>query len=348
MARRPLRSLRMLLDEGGVLHLFDRWLALNGTPTCRLVTTAGVSGEALSLVNAAKAISSSLDGGDGQYDEIVAKFGHAIAQARQAKFDGSRGDLRPENLRESPETVIAFLSMFKVQDSQPPREYIGLMAPQAYALPVARRLGCEEAAEAIWNAVMAVVRERMRAAGRTSRGKLPSVLGARDESGFEARTISVQEVVIIVQVAIANPQGFQPLPRRVRTSRVAIKMTTGGCSDNAVERAEDLRLQYRQHWREARGTPMIKPTQRQLENTLLRVVEEATDKVRLDGIRWGRALWLEVQLRLEHLASTLGAQGLDHDLLLGGVSELSNDCRTWFSDRFDLDAEARRLTAEAT
>jgi hypothetical protein len=139
----------MLLDEGGVLHLFDRWLALNRTPTCRLVTTAGVSGEALSLVEAAEAISSALDGGDGQYDEIVAKFGLAIAQVRHAKLDGSRGDMRPENLRESPETVIAFLSMFKVQDSQPSREYVGLMAPQAYVLPVARRHGCEEAAEAI-------------------------------------------------------------------------------------------------------------------------------------------------------------------------------------------------------
>lgn len=54
----PLRSLRILLGEGGVLHLFDRWVALDGTPTCRLVTTAGVTGDVLSLMKAATAVSS--------------------------------------------------------------------------------------------------------------------------------------------------------------------------------------------------------------------------------------------------------------------------------------------------
>ena len=44
-----------LLVEGGVLHLLDRWLALGRTPKCRLVTTAGVAGDARALMEAAEA-----------------------------------------------------------------------------------------------------------------------------------------------------------------------------------------------------------------------------------------------------------------------------------------------------
>jgi hypothetical protein len=38
---------------------------------------------------------------------------------------------------------------------------------------------------------------------------------------------------------------------------------------------------------------------------------------------------------------------LDADLLMGGVSDLTSECRAWFSDRFDVEAEARRLAQVA-
>jgi hypothetical protein len=42
------------------------------------------------------------------------------------------------------------------------------------------------------------------------------------------------------------------------------------------------------------------------------------------------------------------SHGLDADLLLGGISELTNGCKAWFSDAFDVDAAAQNLMSEAS
>jgi hypothetical protein len=39
------------------------------------------------------------------------------------------------------------------------------------------------------------------------------------------------------------------------------------------------------------------------------------------------------------------AQGLSVDLLLGGVSELANNCRAWYTDRFDAQQMLDQLIA---
>lgn len=93
-------------------------------------------------------------------------------------------------------------------------------------------------------------------------------------------------------------------------------MTAGGCSDNAVARAEILRRQYRQQWREVQAIPTVVPTRRRVENVLLRVVDETTDVVRQGGEPWGRSLWREVQVRLDDLTDAGHGYGPDVDLLL--------------------------------
>jgi hypothetical protein len=39
----PISTIRQLLADGGTLHLYPRWTALERTPKCRLVTTGGLS-----------------------------------------------------------------------------------------------------------------------------------------------------------------------------------------------------------------------------------------------------------------------------------------------------------------
>ena len=344
-------TIRGLLIDGGVLHLYDRWLALGRTPTCRLVTTAGVAAEARSLMDTAQAFAGGVQDGP-DHDAIMTRLTDAVAHARAAKAHDD--DTAPPELTDAHgdtagvrQTLAAFLGVLRIQHSQPSREYVALMAAGAYARPVAERISAPAAFEAIWAAVLGLVRERMRAAGPRRRGHLPTVLGGRDEGGFEARSITVEDVSIVVRVALENQSGFGPLPPRIRTSRVAIKMAAGGCSDNAVERAEELRRQYREYWRDAQATPSLDPTQRRVENTLLRVIDQATEVVRKTGQGWGQALWREVETRLDDVVAT-EESGLDADLLLGGVSELSNECKAWFSDAFDVDVEADRLAREAT
>lgn len=339
-------TIRSLLVDGGVLHLLDRWLALGRTPSCRLVTTAGVANEVRDLIRTAEAFAAGTPDGE-TYDAIMEKIVRAVAHARTAAA-GTRGGKGVVDARsEDRATLAAFLRVLRVQDSKPARGYVALLAPPAYARPVAARVRAARAEDAIWMAVLSLIRERMRAAGPRRRGHLPTILGARNEPGYEARTITLDDVAVAIRVAIDNQAGFRPLPRHIRTSKVAIKMTTGGCSDNAVERAEALRRQYRQHWREIQAIPSMDPAQRRVENILLRVLDEATDAVRIPGQKWGRELWWEVQTRLDKMADEDRAYGLDADLLLGGVSDLSNKCRAWFSDAFDVEAEELRLLREA-
>ncbi|WP_180685300.1 hypothetical protein [Streptomyces gossypiisoli] len=42
-------TINQLADDGGIAHLFNRWHTLGEKPTCRLVTTPGLSGTAQDL-----------------------------------------------------------------------------------------------------------------------------------------------------------------------------------------------------------------------------------------------------------------------------------------------------------
>ena len=168
----------------------------------------------------------------------------------------------PKALGEDRQTLTAFLQVLRIQHSEPNRNYVPLLAARAYARPVAEHLSVSHAEDAIWAAVLGLVRERMRAAGPRRRGRLPTVFGTNaDVPAYETRTVTVNDVSVAISVAVKNQAGFQPLPRRIRTSKVAIKMGEGGCSDNTIERAETLRRQYRQHWRRGQEMPGVVPTQ---------------------------------------------------------------------------------------
>jgi hypothetical protein len=260
-------TIRKLLVDGGVLHRFDRWLALSRTPNCRLVTTGGLANDARSVMEVAQAFADGTpDGPD--HDAIMTKLVAAVANARGVNVnEAGEGDhdIGPDDAGETTGdrgALAAFLGVLRIEHSRPSREHVPLMAARAYAQPVADKLSVPPAADAVWAAVLGLVRERMRAAGPQRRGLLPTVLGGRDEPGYETRTITLFDVTVAVRVAIENQSGFGTLPRRIRTSRVAIKMATGGCSDNAVERAEELRRQYRQYWREVEATPSVDPATR--------------------------------------------------------------------------------------
>jgi hypothetical protein len=59
----------------------------------------------------------------------------------------------------------------------------------------------------------------------------------------------------------------------------------------------------------------------------------------------GQALWQEVQRRVDELPEETLPVGMDGDLALGGICDLTSQCKVWFSERFDVDAEITRLRA---
>lgn len=344
-------TLKQLLDEGGVLHLLDRWLALQKTPECRVMTTSGLSGDAQLLERACAHFSEQDEGAleVGEHEELLSRFAKEITNRRVTKLRSADPKATEASVEvESPETLAAFLRILRVTHGLPFRDDLQYSASSRYAMPVAKALGRDDAADAIWHALLNVVRERMRAAGPHPRASLPLVLGAKDEPGFEKRMLTLSDVDTIIGVALANPSGYRPLPKQIKTTRVAVKMSVGGCSDNAIARAENLRLQFRKHWRTVTSGPGRVSSRQKIENVLQRIVEEETELVSGDAGPWGTALWSSVRLRLDALENSPKAQGLDADLLLGGVAELSNNCLVWFSEGFDADTFARDLAEEAT
>lgn len=338
-SRGPLSTFRQVLDDGGVLHLFDRWQALQQTPLCRVVTTGGLSGDGSKLARACDQIRANPTTQDNEVLEVIAGLQTTIVTLRST--EGTSPAQKEDGV------LRAFLAGLRFQVAQPRRDQISDLAGERYGKVVAERLGHPNGGIAVWQAVLALVRPRMRDAGPSVGGALPVVLGAEHDDALAPRTLTLDDIDTAVRFAINNISGYLPLPRIIKANRMAVKMTRGGCSDNAVERADELRLQYRRYWRARRENPSISDQRHRLDNTLRRVVDEVTDAVRTDGDNWGARLWRELGRRFEAMEGQADAQHLNSDLLLGGVSELANNCRAWYTDRFDAQEFLRGLIAEA-
>ncbi|MGA9310896.1 MAG: hypothetical protein WBV74_11060 [Pseudonocardiaceae bacterium] len=354
-------TVNKLAGEGGLAHLFDRWSALGGRPLCRLVTSGGIGAgtpqallaaserfRALRLSGAAVAVV-------GDHRDIIDKLRKAIADhcaEVAARWTGG-ADAPPVPEDEQRVEVARFLSMLRLDQGKPQRAHIEHAAPTMYAQPVLDRLDLMGSAAVAWEAVMRLFRARMRAKGPVPTAALPAVMAyqpgsdsptvADVERGLVARIVTMEDIDIAIRTALAMPSGYEPVPRVPLTTRLAVKMSTGGCSDNAVERAEHLRIEYVDYWRDRiSGEASARANQRRFERRLLRINDEATDSVAPAG----RVLWRRLQQRVDELPDDSLPAGMDADLALGGLCELANRCTVWFGQRFDIDAEIARLRAE--
>ncbi|MDX3002040.1 hypothetical protein PWY87_10195 [Kribbella solani] len=340
-------TLNQLITHGGLGHLLKRWQALQEQPSCRLVTTPGLAaGDPQNLEKAIAWLKEQPveERNGGPFEAVVDAFANALV-ANEALTASDTPEVRRA-------TVIRFLSVLTIDHGRPLRTYLPYAAPSMYAQAVVEVLGASVPPDAVWEAVLGLFRTRMRAAGPTRTRGLPTVLpqvptaapsGPLDaaELAHEPRFVTMADIHLAVDLAISNPQGFQPLPKLVRLTTVAIKMSAGKCTDTSIERAEELRRAYDAYWRDREGTDATARAERaRVGRALLAMADEATSLVVDDDGPWGRALWTELQSTIRAVPS---APDLDSDLLLGGICSLSNQCKVWFSDGFDIDAERRRL-----
>ncbi|WP_157630940.1 hypothetical protein [Kribbella catacumbae] len=341
----------MLLKDGGLAHLFDRWKALGRNATCRLVTTSGLGStdtqsieKAIAWLKERRTAGQPLTGGPDE--PAVAKLAEALSAAIKSAASKNTGKAAEKaDQGDVLADVYQFLSMLTISHGHPQRTHLPYAAPAMYAKAVTERLGIATPPEAVWEAVVGIFRLRMRAAGPTRSHGLPTVLPQIDslsmEPPFRARIVSVGDIDLAIRSAVRTPGGYLPLPRAVRTTKVAVKMDAGKCFDNSIERAEELRLAFQRYWRDRlSGDPTAGVERERLRRWLLRIADEATSAVANDLDPWGRQLWSEVQARLE---AAPDFPELDRELLLGGICFLVGDCKIWFSARFDVVAEQVRL-----
>lgn len=358
-------TLNQLADAGGLAHLFCRWYVLGELPSCRLVTTAGLAaGPAQGLEKAAVFLRDQRLAGEplaagGEHEQVVRDFARTLQQHADPLPDswpppGAAGSTVLGHDQFS--QVSRFLSLLTIEHGKPTRQYISYAAPGMYCDPILSGLGLNGISPVpTWEAVLGLFRVRMRARGQVPWGALPQVLSYRpgtaltgaDERDLAARIVTVADIDVALRAALSDPAGYRPLAPIARLTRVAVKMAVGGCADNSIERAEQLRLDYQRYWRaRISGDPVARAVQEQLRRSLLRVSDQATNAVIAKmETAWGTALWQELQIRVEDMPAGPWPDDLDADLRLGGICDLANQCKVWFSGGFDVGAELARLRA---
>ncbi|WP_266531270.1 hypothetical protein [Streptomyces sp. NBC_00474] len=350
----PFTTINSLAQAGGVAHLFGRWHALAETPSCRMVTTFGLSSEAQKLEKAWEKLRDlRLAGQTLTVSEEHRESVNDLCQALRSYCKelpptwAPAAKPMPSPTDTEIEQVIRFMAVLDVEAAKPLRDHLAYAAANMYARPVCDHLGLSIDPESIWAAVHDLFYARMRKAGPVPTGKLPAVLAyrvgsvspdtAQLERSLVNRIVTLQDIHVAVRTAISQPRGYRPLPRLQRTTKLAVKMSAGHCPDNSIERAEHLAQEYRDFWREERsGNPAARVAQASLDRYLLRISDEATQNTFTVSPR-GLAFWQEVQRLLTASPPDNVPGGMDRELLLGGICELTSQCKVWFSDGFDVD-----------
>jgi hypothetical protein len=357
-----------LADAGGLAHLFGRWHALGERPSCRLVTTAGLApGPAQSLEKAAAYLQDLRLAGqdplpaDGDHEPAISGFARALRQHPHdllSSWQAPGGD-SAQAVRDQAVQVCRFLAGLCIEHGKPSRPMSGTRPPPCTAgrswpawVMMTRLLRWRSGKLSIVCSGPACGPP-----GRPPGGALPAVLayhpgtlppGTAGERGLAARIVTVTDIDVAVRAALAHPRGYLPLPPAPRVTRLAVKMAAGCCTDNSIERAEQLRLDSQRYWRSrVSGDPTARTSQERLRRELLRISDQVTAAVSsMPGAAWGADLWRELQARVEAMPGGGWPEDLDLGLRLGGICDLGNRCQVWFSDRFDIDAAIVRLRAQ--
>lgn len=352
-------SITVLIGDGGIGHLFTRWLRLDRKVSARLVSCAALSnGEASDLSECSTLLRRSnsgetLTGSEAELiDRCVDKFSRAVMMYRkelptewQAPRDARAKKLDPP--RELTDAVRAFLLVLTFDVARPSRDFAPHAAPGLYAEPLAIKMNQPAAlAPIIWNAVLRLFEVRMRARGSSQRGGLPKLAAAvahgdliAGSSELEPRTVTTRDILLAVRSAIQNPGAYMPLARPAKLTKLSVKMANGGCSDTSIARAERLKLDFARYRRAREATvPGSSAERAAIERHLLRIADEETARSRSVTGRWGADLWAAMSTRLSAAPPQHLSAGLDGELALGGVADLASRCQVWFSPGFDVDS----------
>ncbi|GAB2615243.1 hypothetical protein [Kribbella endophytica] len=344
-----------LAKDGGIGHLFERWYALSEKPTCRLVTTCGLDQASVAVAKAIDWLNERLLAGEpllgGPHDDVVAKMSDVLPADE---------DLMPPIVILAPLThewarrdrVARFLAGLTLQVEQIRRTHLPYAAPGMFAQPIIDHLQVTVDPEVVWTVALGVFRQRMRAAGPVQQAALPVVLpqvldasavGTPAERSIAARLVTTADLEFAIEIALQQPKAYLPLPRLKRTSTVALKMEAGKCSDNSIERAEELRLYAGRYWSDRMsGDPRARAERERVRMKVLGLTDATADGIAEDNKPWGQVFWGEIQKKLAELAAN-DSSFPDADVMLGGVCELANECRVWFSSAFDVESYRSQL-----
>lgn len=351
----PWTTVVSLIAGGGVGHLFARWLSLGQVPTARLVSSAAASKTAAEFMRCTELARQSVSGPVLSNDENTLLERTTEASIRAIML--YRKDLPPEwcaheeakaadiKVSEQHRAIFhAFLRTLVCDFSRPSRHLVHHAAANMYALPLVLELRQPAAlAPIVWEAILPLFESRMRDRGPANSSAVPivvpSIMGWPGPAvTLETRTLDLRDLLLAVRTIVANPMAYAPLSRPATATKLSMKLAQGGCSETSIARAERLRLDYRRYRRaRERNVPGSRAERGNVERVLHRVADEESESARSVMGRWGSELWHGLSTRLQKETFGQLSSGLDGDLALGGICELTSRCEIWFSPYFDVE-----------
>jgi hypothetical protein len=310
-----------LVADGGLKHLFERWRDTGRRARCRLATNAGLNRAAAKLRDA-------VAGGDAISILPIAK--------RLAKSLGTSED-----------DAVAFLTKLRIEDQLPNRTAIAVVNVARFMQPalVRLRLSSLDAAKA-YEAIVVAVQDASRDRTENSAELLDLIAEPKrlDSSVKRRRKLATRTLL---------PEMLRDNLSEARSSRVRLKpvaepataleqkLRKGGLGPTAVRSAQVLRASWTNF--EAALGDQLGGVNEELVDLGARIGRVAADaeleamvNPAADGT-WGRAMYSSVMTRLRAGAfAAWESLPVDDALVEGYLFELTDRCRVWWSDEFEL------------
>lgn len=321
-------TFRALCAEGGVRHLYDRWLETGRRATCRLMTNGALS-----------------TGSD-----RATAFAEACHTRTSQQIQPWVKKLAEELETDDLDSVEAFACVLSIEAGLPGREYIGAVNVRDLVAPAFERLGLDPAGAEAW------YRRLLDAIARANRDAVgdpvdlvdvvadPARLDASvsTDRRLARRTIDrAQAATLLFAPATAAPSlaaagaASSPPP----ASRLQRKLGKGGLGPTVIDTAIRLRASW-YGFESARRTnvPGGDPAFEDLRLRVQELVGLSESRVDRSG-SYGPQMHLDVRQTV-----TVGALvnappfPLDDQLLQGLVFQLTDECKVWWSPPFEVEA----------
>jgi Cap4 dsDNA endonuclease len=320
-------TLRGLCVDGGVAHLFQRWLGLERVPRCRVATNGGLNtgpGESRAFVDACHS----------RDPEAIRRFGPQI-----------QGHLGAATV----EDVIAFCLILSVESGIPGRAHIAASNIQDLLAPGLAHLRVSAAdPRRVYEACVGLVEGASRDVGqRVTLGSMADVnrLATRVTTAalLESRLVTRSQVRSCVMNALTSG-GFPLAPTRPVMSRSVLirKLERGGIgptSRHSAQRERALWAELEARYRS--DLPGVNSELEDLRTRVLDLVSAAEVEVlsKDHAVQYGAALLAKVRdtLQVGRLTRT-PALPIEDVHLLGLAFQLTDECEVWWSEEFDVEA----------
>lgn len=318
-------TIRLLVTEGGLAHLFERWSDTGKRCRCHLATNGGLrKGEPQDLAAACAARDET------ELRRLAAKLWRDLGAKDETE-------------------AVAFLMSLTIEAGLPGRRDITAANLHSYVRPALKAAGFNDAvAEAVYELVV----QAIEVASRDRIGSTHILLGyiadpdrLREDVArhrvVDSRTITAEHVRLAV--ANADAAGRRLLaPRTVgRSSNLVRKLERGGIGPTHVESAQRLRAAWSEFEALYRsdlpgGDDLIEDLRSRVQARAAEAEDQALTN-HDDPESYGIAMYEAVK-RCVRADAVGGPRTLPvDDLLLEGlVYQLTDECPVWWSPRFDL------------